>query len=118
MQVVYFVISFIEIILTCVVAYYLIKTTRTIDAINSTVSYKIKKLDQMFDLIAIILDYSAKAFKIYGEYKNSIKEFKSVLNAFLTVKKLIDTYSFLSSLAAIKKLSFILVLKKLLFKKR
>ena len=118
MQVVYFVITFIEIILTIVAVYCILKATRALDCANYNIKRNIREFDEIFNLIVNILNFSSKIFEVYDKYKDSIKEFKNVTNAFLTIKKLIDTYAFLSSLAAIKKLSLILVLKKLLFKKR
>lgn len=117
MQVVYFLISFVEVILTIALVFYLIKATKTLDAINFTMNYKIKKFNDFYDLITKILNFSALSFQVYKKYKGSIKEFKNIANAFLTIKKIIDTYALLSSLATVKKLSFLLVLKKLLFKK-
>lgn len=118
MQVVYFLISFVEVILTIALVFYLIKATKRLDAINCNLNYKIKKFENLYELIAQILNFTALSFQVYEKYKGSIKEFKNVANALLSVKKIIDTYAFLLSLTTIKKLGFLLFLKKLIFKKK
>ena len=117
MQVVYFLISLIEIILTFIIVSLLRKGTRAIKNANIKVNSNIKKFEDIYEIITKILNLSAKFFDFYKNYKASIKEINHLFKAIISVKKIIDTYSFLSSITTIKKLGFLIFLKKMIFKK-
>ena len=116
MQVVYFVISFIEIILTAFAVYFLIKADKAILNFNRVLDENFDFVYKKFQKIGETLHFFAKMFDVYENYKDTVKEFKNLLKAFKSVKRIINIYNLITGIKTVKNLGFIFFLKKILFK--
>ncbi len=106
MEITYFVISIIEIILTVFLANILIKAEKKTVLLHSEINKRFYKFDIIFKKTGLILSSASKILKLYKIYLEEVKKLKGLYKAYKALRQAIMAAALIFGIKNRQKINF------------